>query len=146
MVRTLVISALVVTLVVAPCSPSLAQNGSLRSAVASRPASGGLLARLNRSRMPAMPGVPTISPLGLIAPRLSNLASIRQFGGVSTQAGRLSLLGLISPRLSPAVALFRDPPRSPQAMRMYAGTILSPRLAVLMGMLKASRSMVGGLR
>ena len=146
MYRTLVISALVVALSVAPTGLCLAQNGSLRSVAASRPASGGLLARLNRSRVPAMPGVPTISPLGLIAPRLSNMASIRQFGGVGTQAGRLSMLGLISPRLSPAVALFRDPPRTPQAMRMYAGTILSPRLAVLMGMLKASRGMLSGVR
>jgi hypothetical protein len=93
-----------------------------------------------------MPGLPAFSPLGLIAPRLSNLASIRQFGGVGTQAGRLGFLGLISPRLSPAVALFTNPPRTPQAMRMYGLTILSPRLAVVMGMLNASRGMLGGLR
>ena len=146
MYRTLVVSALVVALSMAPTSLCSAQNGSLRSAVAGRPASGGLLARLNRSPVPAMPGLPTFSPLGLIAPRLSNLASIRQFGGVGTQAGRLGFLGLISPRLSPAVALFTNPPQTPQAMRMYGMTILSPRLAVVMGMLKASRGMLGGLR
>ena len=144
--RTLVISALIVALTLAPSSMCLAQNGSIRSVAGSRPASAGILARLNRSRVPAMPGLPTISPLGLIAPRLSNLASIRQFGGVGTQAGRLGLLGLISPRLSPAVAIFTNPPRTPQAMRMYAGTILSPRLAVIMGMLKASRGAAGTLR
>lgn len=146
MYRTLVILALVLAVSLSTTSLSFAQGGGLRSAMPARPASGGVLARLNRSRLPAMPGLPTISPLGLIAPRLSNLASIRQFGGMGTQAGRLGFLGLISPRLSPAMALFTAPPRTPQAMRLYGMTILSPRLAVVMGMLQASRGMLAGVR
>lgn len=146
MYRTLVVLVLVVAVSMSPTSLSFAQGGGVRSAMASRPASGGVLARLNRSRVPAMPGLPTFSPLGLIAPRLSNLVSIRQFGGMGTQAGRLGFLGLIAPRLSPAVALFKAPPRTPQAMRLYAMTILSPRLAVVMGMLQASRGMLAGVR
>jgi len=146
MYRTLVILALVLAVSLSTTSLSFAQGGGLRSAMPGRPASGGVLARMNRSRLPAMPGLPTISPLGLIAPRLSNLASIRQFGGMGTQAGRLGFLGLISPRLSPAIALFTAPPRTPQAMRLYGMTILSPRLAVVMGMLQASRGMLAGVR
>ena len=63
--------------------------------------SGGLLARLNRPLVRPMPGMPTVSPLGLIAPRLSNAVSMFQLGGFRTPTGRLSALGVLSPRLSP---------------------------------------------
>ena len=114
----------------------------------------GLLARLNRSLVPTMPGLPTASPLGLIAPRLSNAVSIFQFGGFGTQAGRLAALGVLSPRISPVVGLLRAPSLTPQARRMYGLTILSPRATALVGVLRGARSaaaggvrgMAGGLR
>ncbi|MGB8851972.1 MAG: hypothetical protein WCC69_00210 [Pirellulales bacterium] len=107
-------------------------------------AGGGLFARLNKPLVPGMPvspGLPTASPLGLIAPRLSNAVSIFQFGGMGTQAGRLAALGVLSPRISPVVAMVRKPPVTRQAKMMYGLTILSPRAAVLVGMLQGFRSM-----
>ncbi len=109
-------------------------------------AQGGLLARLNKSLVPTAPGLPTASPLGLIAPRLSNAVSIFQLGGLGTQAGRLSALGVLSPRISPVVAMLRTPPATPQARRMYGLTILSPRVAALVGMMKGFRGLAAGIR
>lgn len=109
-------------------------------------AQGGLLARLNKSLVPTAPGLPTASPLGLIAPRLSNAVSIFQLGGLGTQAGRLSALGVLSPRISPVVAMLRTPPVTPQARRMYGLTILSPRVAALVGMMRGFRGMAAGIR
>jgi hypothetical protein len=114
----------------------------------------GLFARLNKSLVPTAPGLPTASPLGLIAPRLSNAVSIFQFGGLGTQAGRLAALGVLSPRISPVVGMLRNPPVTPQARRTYGLTILSPRAAALVGMLRGARTaaaggargMTGGLR
>lgn len=125
---------------IAPCSAQWSLPGGGRPAfkMPARPAAGGgLLARLNRPLVPTLPGLPTASPLGLIAPRLSMLAQIGQFGGFKSQAGRLAVLGLISPRISPAVALVRTPPATRQARLLYGLTILSPRAAVLVGMFKA---------
>lgn len=112
-------------------------------------AQGGFLARLNKSivpGMPTVPGVPTASPLGLIAPRLSNAVSIFQLGGMATQAGRLSFLGLISPRLSPIVAMLRTPAASPQLRSTYLLTLISPRATSLVGMMKGFRGMAGSMR
>jgi hypothetical protein len=109
-------------------------------------AQGGLLARLNKSLVPTAPGLPTASPLGLIAPRLSNAVSIFQLGGLGTPAGRLSALGVLSPRISPVVAMLRTPPVTPQARRTYGLTILSPRVAALVGMMKGFRGMAAGIR
>jgi hypothetical protein len=109
-------------------------------------AQGGLLARLNKSLVPTAPGLPTASPLGLIAPRLSNAVSIFQLGGLGTPAGRLSALGVLSPRISPVVAMLRTPPVTPQARRMYGLTILSPRVAALVGMMKGFRGLAAGIR
>ena len=109
-------------------------------------AQGGLLARLNKSLVPTAPGLPTASPLGLIAPRLSNAVSIFQLGGLGTQAGRLSALGVLSPRISPVVAMLRTPPATPQARRMYGLTILSPRVAALVGMMQGFRGLAAGIR
>lgn len=125
---------------IAPCSAQWGLSGGGRSAVSlpgRSSAGGGLLARLNKPLIPAMPGMPTVSPLGLIAPRLSMLAQIGQFGGFKSQAGRLAVIGLISPRISPAVALVRTPPVTRQARLLYGLSILSPRAAVLVGMFKA---------
>jgi hypothetical protein len=102
--------------------------------------SSGLLARLNRPLVPTLPGLPTASPLGLIAPRLSNAVSIFQLGGLKTQAGRLSALGVLSPRLSPVFGMVRMPPKTPQAFMKYGLTILSPRAAVLIGILQGART------
>lgn len=124
--------------------------GALSLAVASSAgesyAQGGLLARLNKSLVPTAPGMPTASPLGLIAPRMSNAVSIFQKGGMRTPAGRLSALGVVSPRLSPIVAMFRTPPATPQARRSYGLTVLSPRLASFAGMMRGFRGMAAGVR
>ena len=109
-------------------------------------AQDGLLARLNKSLVPTAPGLPTASPLGLIAPRLSNAVSIFQLGGLGTPAGRLSALGVVSPRLSPIVAMLRTPPATPQARRSYGLTMLSPRLASAVGMMRGFRGIAAGVR
>lgn len=107
---------------------------------------GGIIARLNRPLVPAQPGLPTASPLGLISPRLSLLASIPKAGGVNTQAGRLALVGLASPRISPVVAMVRKPPVTRQARSTYLLSILSPRAATLVSMLRAASSGSLGVR
>lgn len=144
MMRKLLVIVCLAATLAAPVAPCFAQG------VIPRPGSGGggILARLNRPvspKLPTLPGVPTFSPLGLIAPRLSNLASFGQLGGFGTQAGRLSMLGLVSPRISPVAAMVRMPATTPQARRLYALTILSPRAAVLVGMLRAFSGMGGAL-
>ena len=119
------------------------------SSVIPAQAANGLLARLNKPIIPGMaplPGLPTASPLGLIAPRLSNAALLFQKGGLRTPAGRLSGLGVLSPRVSPVAALISTPPKTRQAGMMYGLTILSPRAAVLLSMLQGARGMAAGLR
>jgi hypothetical protein len=108
-------------------------------------AAGGLLARMNKSMFPTAPGLPTASPLGLIAPRLSNLVSIGQFGGMRTPAGRLAGLGLVAPRVSPFATMMRMP-LTPATRRMAFLTIISPRATALVGMLKGMQTFAGGLR
>ena len=107
---------------------------------------GGMLARLNKPLVPTMPGLPTASPLGLIALRMSNAVTIFQKGGFSPQAGRLAGIGVLSPRISPVVALFTTPPKTPKAMWTYGLTILSPRAAVAVGMIRGAMGMTAGLR
>ena len=107
---------------------------------------GGLLARLNKPLVPAQPGLPTVSPLGLISPRLSNAVLIFQKGGLSTQAGRLAAIGVLSPRISPAVAMVRTPPVTPPARLTYGLSILSPRMATILGMFKAARTLPTSIR
>lgn len=109
-------------------------------------AQGGVLARLNKSLVPTAPGLPTASPLGLIAPRLSNAVSIFQLGGLGTAAGRLSALGVLSPRISPLVAMLRTPPATPQARRLYGLAILSPRAASAVGIMRGFSGMAAGIR
>ena len=119
------------------------------SSVNSAQAANGLLARLNKPIIPGMaspPGLPTASPLGLIAPRLSNAALVFQNGGLSTPTGRLSGIGVLSPRVSPVFALFSTPPKTPKVGMMYGLTILSPRAAVLVSMLQGARGLTAGLR
>ena len=109
-----------------------------------RGGSGGILARLNKPLVPAQPGLPTVSPLGLISPRMSNAVLIFQKGGFTTPAGRLAALGVVSPRISPAVALVRTPPVTPQARLNYGLSILSPRMATLLGFVRAARTLPTG--
>ena len=119
------------------------------SSISSAHAANGLLTRLNKPIIPGMaplPGLPTASPLGLIAPRLSNAALVFQKGGLRTPAGRLSGIGVLSPRVSPVVALFSAPPKTPKVGLMYGLTILSPRAAVLVSMLQGARGLTAGLR
>lgn len=109
-------------------------------------AQGGLLAKLNKSLVPTAPGLPTASPLGLIAPRLSNAVSLVQLGGLATQAGRLSALGVLAPRISPIAALLRTPPATPQLRRSYALAVVSPRASALVGMMRGLRGAAAGIR
>lgn len=104
-----------------------------------------MLARLNKSVFPAAPGLPTASPLGLFAPRLSNAVTMFQRGGMRTPAGRLAGLGLIAPRVSPFAAMMRMP-LTPTARRMALLTVISPRATALVGMLKGMRTVAGGIR
>ncbi|MCE2727371.1 MAG: DUF3150 domain-containing protein [Planctomycetaceae bacterium] len=135
---------------VAPCSAqwSLPQAGRSAFAAPARPAAagGGLLARLNRPLVPTLPGTPTASPLGLIAPRLSMLAQINQLGGLKTPAGRLAGLGVLAPRISPLVAMVRKPPVTRQARMLYGLTILAPRATALVGMLQSFSKMAAVVR
>lgn len=134
---------------ITPCSAQWTAPGGGRPVFAApaRPAAGGgLLARLNRPLVPTQPGLPTASPLGLIAPRLSMLAQIRQLGGLGTPAGRIAGIGVISPRVSPLVAMVRMPPTTRQARLLYGLTILSPRATALVGMLQAFRGAAAVVR
>lgn len=122
---------------------------TVSSLIPAFPAQAGILARLNKPIVPGMktlPGMPTASPLGLIAPRLSNAVLIFQKGGLSTPAGRLAGVGVLSPRVSPVAALISKPPVTTQARAMYGLTILSPRVAVVVAMLQGARGMAAGLR
>ncbi|MEI8228292.1 MAG: hypothetical protein WCH77_08520 [Planctomycetota bacterium] len=128
---------------------SLAAMLLMASSVSPAQAASGLLARLNKPIIPGMsplPGLPTASPLGLIAPRLSNAVLVFQKGGLSTPAGRLSGIGVLSPRVSPVFAMFSMPPKTPKVGMMYGLTILSPRAAVLVSMLQGARGLTTGLR
>jgi hypothetical protein len=119
------------------------------SSVSPAHAANGPLTRLNKPIIPGMaplPGLPTASPLGLIAPRLSNAVLVFQKGGLRTPAGRLSGIGVLSPRVSPVVALFSTPPKTPTVGMMYGLTILSPRAAVLVSMLQGARGLTAGVR
>lgn len=141
--RKLVVCAICLTVFVASAGDCFARgrlfrSGQRVSSVFNR-GGAGPLARLNKPLVPAMPGMPTVSPLGLIAPRMSNAVSVFQLGGFQSQAGRLAGLGVIAPRVSPIAAMIAAPPATPQARRMYALTIISPRAAVLVGMLKAAQ-------
>jgi len=151
MYRMLVVIGLLAAMCAAMAGDCLAQGSSSRSAFArmrmpTRSSGGGLLARLNKPLVPTMPGLPTASPLGLIAPRLSNAVTIFQKGGFNSQAGRLAAIGVLSPRISPVVALVRTPPKTPKAMWTYGLTILSPRAAVAVGMIRGAMGLASGLR
>lgn len=124
----------------------LAATSSAGESFAQGFAQGGVLARLNKSLVPTAPGLPTASPLGLIAPRLSNAVSVFQLGGLGTQAGRLSALGVLSPRISPLFAMVRTPPTTPQARRTYGLAILSPRAASAVGVVRGLRGAAAGIR
>lgn len=150
MQRKLAISALCLAVFAASAGDCFARGrlfGSGRSVSSAFNRGGaGPLARLNKPMIPTMPGLPTVSPLGLIAPRMSNAVSIFQFGGFGTQAGRLAGLGVISPRISPIAGMIAKPPVTPAARRMYVLTMISPRAAVLVGMLKAAQGYGGMIR
>jgi hypothetical protein len=151
MCRTLVLVGLLAVMGVAFAGDCLAKGSSSRSAFGSmkmptRSSGGGLLARMNKSAVPTMPGLPTASPLGLISPRMSNAVTIFQKGGVSSQTGRLAAIGVLSPRISPVVALISTPPKTPTAMWTYGLTILSPRATVAVGMIRGAMGMTAGLR
>jgi hypothetical protein len=146
--RTLVIAAVCLSLFAGSVGECFARARLFRSGPSASSAfsGGGPLARLNRPLIPTLPGTPTVSPLGLIAPRLSNAVSIFQFGGFKTQAGRLAGLGVLSPRISPIAGMMAKPPATAAARRMYLLTIISPRAAVLVGMLKAAQGAGAMLR
>jgi len=141
MLRTLISTSLAVALVLAPFGSSSLEAAGPFSRVSD---GGGILKRLNTSivpGVPAMPGMPTFSPLGLLAPRLSNLESIRQFGGLQSQQGRLAGIGVLSPRISPVVAFAQGVPKTRSEKLLYGLTVLSPRAATLVGMLRAAQGL-----
>ena len=134
-------------MVMAVLAAAIMATGTTESQAAglfNRGGSGGIFARLNKPLVPAQAGLPTVSPLGLISPRMSNAVLIFQKGGFTTPAGRLAALGVVSPRISPAVALVRTPPVTPQARLNYGLSILSPRMATLLGMFRAARTLPTG--
>jgi hypothetical protein len=134
-------------MVMAVLAAAIVATGATESQAAglfNRGGSGGIFARLNKPLVPAQPGLPTVSPLGLISPRMSNAVLIFQKGGFTTPAGRLAALGVVSPRISPAVALVRTPPVTPQARLNYGLSILSPRMATLLGFFRAARTLPTG--
>lgn len=142
--RTLLTLALVAALLGGPIGECFAQNARVSSLRGG--AGGGPLARLNKPLVPTLPGMPTASPLGLIAPRLSNAVLVFQKGGMATQTGRLAALGVVSPRISPVAALVRTPPKTRQATLMYGLTMLSPRAAVLVAMVRGARGLTAAVR
>jgi hypothetical protein len=147
--RKLAISALCLAVFAASAGDCFARGrvfGSGRSVSSVFKGGAGPLARLNKPLIPTMPGLPTVSPLGLIAPRMSNAVSIFQFGGFTSQAGRLAALGVVSPRISPVAGMIARPPVTPAARRMYVLTMISPRAAVLVGMFKAAQGAGGMFR
>lgn len=148
--RKLIVSALCLAVFAASAGECFARGrlfGSGRGVSSAFNRGGaGPLARLNKPMVPTMPGLPTVSPLGLIAPRLSNALLIPQSGGFGTQAGRLAGLGVVSPRISPLAGMMVKPPVTPAARRMYVLTMISPRAAVLVGMLKAAQGAGAMLR
>jgi len=151
MYRTLVLVGLLAVMGAAFAGDCLARGSSPRFAAGSmkmptRSSGSGLLARLNKSAVPTMPGLPTASPLGLIAPRMSNAVTTFQKGGLSSQTGRLAAIGVLSPRISPVFAMISTPPKTPNAMWTYGLTILSPRAAVAIGMIRGAMGMTAGLR
>ena len=125
--------------------PVILSLAVLASSAGVSQAAGGMLARLNKSFFPTAPGLPTASPLGLLAPRLSNAVTIFQRGGMRTPAGRLAGLGVVAPRISPLVAMTRMP-LTPTARRMAMLTLISPRATALVGMLKGMQTFAGGIR
>ena len=134
-------------MVMAVLAAAIVATGATESQAAglfNRGGSGGIFARLNKPLVPAQPGLPTVSPLGLISPRMSNAVLIFQKGGFTTPAGRLAALGVVSPRISPAVALVRTPPATQTAKLNYGLSILSPRVATLLGLFKAARTLPTG--
>ena len=93
-------------------------------------AQGGLFARLNKPLVPStrtVPGVPTASPLGLIAPRLSNAVSMFQLGGMGTQASRR---GASAPLITSATATIKGPP-GPLAQSPAAPVVSRSRCSFL---------------
>lgn len=147
--RKLAISALCLAVFAASAGECFARGrlfGSGRSVSSVFKGGAGPLARLNKPLIPTLPGLPAVSPMGLIAPRLSNALLIPQSGGFGTQAGRLAGLGVLSPRISPIAGMIAKPPVTPAARRMYVLTMISPRAAVLVGMFKAAQGAGAMLR
>jgi hypothetical protein len=93
-----------------------------------------LLNRLNQplvTGLPPRPGLPTASPLGLIAPRVSFFTTFVTSGGFGNMPANLApLIGFASPRGAPIITLLRDWPPSTQDGITSGLNILSPRALV----------------
>jgi hypothetical protein len=99
--------------------------------------SGGLLGTLNAPLipgLPAVPGLPSPSVLGLVAPRLSMAASFVQAGGFNGPNATTYLVGAAFPRIAPLVALQAGTIQPQQALLAVA----APRLAAGVQLLQAS--------
>jgi hypothetical protein len=114
---------------------------------ASAPAAGGgILERLNAPLVPGMttvPGLPTPSILGLVAPRLSFFSNFLQAGGFSAPNAFQPLVGAAFPRLAVALPVLQGQINTPDQFAMSGLGIVSPRLATGVSILQARPA--GGL-
>lgn len=95
--------------------------------------------QLNHPVVQSTPGLPTPSPLGLVAPRISNLMSFNSSGGLATGEGRRFLLGTGFPRLGNGLGLIQNPPQSIGVGLQSGVGILAPRVGVLSQFLTSPR-------
>jgi hypothetical protein len=128
----------------APIQYEMAPVFASCSTCATNSSDGGLLGKLNAPLIPglaAVPGLPTLSLLGLVSPRLSFASSFLQGGGFGGPNASQYLVGLAAPRIAPIVALRAGTIQPGQAVLGIA----SPRLA-LGAQLVQSGTMGGGGR
>ncbi|MGL6072836.1 MAG: hypothetical protein ACRC8S_01615 [Fimbriiglobus sp.] len=101
---------------------------------------GGILERLNAPLIPGVatvPGLPTPSVLGLVAPRLSFLANFLQAGGFSAPNAFQPLVGIAFPRLAVALPVLQGQITTPEQFAMSGLGVVSPRLATGISILQA---------
>jgi len=100
--------------------PTLLSIAVLTASASACQAAGGMLARLNKSFFPTAPGLPTASPLGVIAPRLSPLVAMTRMPLTPT-ATRMAMLTLISPRATAMVGMLKGMQSYGTSMKTTAG-------------------------
>ncbi|MCU0702979.1 MAG: hypothetical protein MUF18_03210 [Fimbriiglobus sp.] len=108
---------------------------------------GGLLTTLNAPLIPGLstvPGMPTHSILGLVAPRLSTFQTFTQAGGFNSPNAGQFVIGMAAPRVAPLLALQSGAITPGQAVL----GVVSPRAAlglqVAQGLMNAGGGVGGG--